>query len=144
MGRSNRSQNQELNLTALFWAVTYGSPCGVLSGTYTKYDMLVNCGGRNPAITETEAGDPLLPSLSAVITVSKYSLSLTNGKPVVLIQPVSFSTPNLSSPPKRNTSKNCHQQEHFYLIKIRRKIQCQLPSWLWLRISMHTKVQKFV
>jgi len=65
--------------------------------------VLVNCGGRKPAITETEAGDPLLPSLSAASTVSKYSLFLTNGKPVVLIQPVSLSTSNLPSPPRKNS-----------------------------------------
>lgn len=75
--------------------------------------MLLNCGGRNPAIIETEAGDPLFPSLSAASTVSKYSLLLANGKPVVLIQPVFLSTSNLASPPKKTDPQTAVSKNTF-------------------------------
>lgn len=97
--------------------------------------MLVNCGGRSPAITETEAGDPLLPSLSTANTVIRYSLSFTSGKPVVLIQPLSFSTSNLSSPPKQKYKPRDCCQENFDCSKIGRKTptrNCHMEKHAWL------------
>lgn len=62
-------------------------------------EALANCGGLAPATTETTAGALRLPSLSAAMTVSRYSRSCCSGRPVVLKWPFFLSTSKRPSPP---------------------------------------------
>lgn len=85
-------------------AWTHGCPAGVFSGSAMVKEVLLNCGGRDPATTESTAGMLRLPSWSAATTVSRYSLSCCRGSPVVRTWPFFLSTSNRPSPPV-NTGK---------------------------------------
>lgn len=85
---------------------THGCPAGVFSASAMVKEALLNCGGRDPATTESTAGTLRLPSWSAATTVSRYSLSCCRGRPVVRTWPFFLSTSKRPSPPAKRARFN--------------------------------------
>lgn len=105
----HKKKNKSIKITILcVFVLTYGCPSGVFSGMAMVKVALVNCGGLAPATTDTTAGALRLPSRSAAMTVSRYSLSCCRGRPVVRTWPFFLSTSKRPSPPADRTRDICY------------------------------------